>query len=91
VGIVLLVVVIVALVVVLPLLVAVVDVVVLLLLAVGSTVARVVFRRPWIVEARADDGRTGTWKVVGWKASGKRLDAVADGIERGVMPTNAAG
>ena len=50
--------------------------------AIGLGVgARILFRRPWTVEARAvgtNDGRE--WKVVGWRASGELVEAVAERI-----------
>jgi hypothetical protein len=60
---------------------------VLTLLGIG---ARVVFRRPWAVEAVAPDGATHTWRVVGWQASGDAVDAVANALEHGnPLPTGA--
>ncbi|MBW3615290.1 MAG: hypothetical protein KY439_08290 [Actinobacteria bacterium] len=52
----------------------------LVLVAVGlGALGRVLFRRPWTVEARVEgtnDGRE--WKVVGWRASGDRVASVAE-------------
>ena len=50
-----------------------------LLAVVLGLLARVLFRRPWIVEARVagtNEGRQ--WKVVGWRASGEQVEAVAE-------------
>jgi hypothetical protein len=69
-----------------PLVIAIVDVVVLLLLAGLGMVGRVVFRRPWTVEARAGDGTVLTWPVVGWRASGERCAEVAELLASGVIP-----
>jgi hypothetical protein len=86
-----------------PLLVAILDVVLLALLTVVGIGARVVFRRPWVVEARsfvpvpvdARDGaawpsdtattelRRHTWRIVGWRASGEMVDAVANALAHG--------
>lgn len=72
--------------VVVPLLVAIIDVVLLALLALLGLVARIVFRRPWTVEARADDGTSHRWKVVGWRASQERCDEVAGLLAAGITP-----
>ena len=60
-----------------PLLVAVVDVLILVLLAFLGALARVLLRRPWTVEAAADDGTVRRWRVVGWRASGERCAQIA--------------
>lgn len=71
---------------VIPLLVSLIDLVIVLILALLSVVARIVFRRPWIIEARADDGTVRTWKVVGWRASRDRRDEIAQLLSAGVAP-----
>lgn len=71
---------------VIPLLVALVDLVIVLLLALLGIVARIVFRRPWTIEARADDGTVHTWKVVGLRASGERRDEIAEMLAAGITP-----
>lgn len=69
-----------------PLLVAVVDVLIVLLLAALGVLARVVLRRPWVVEARSGT-RTVIWRVVGWRASGEQRDRVAEWIaSTGTVP-----
>jgi hypothetical protein len=73
-------------VVVVPLLAALVDLVVLLLVALVGLGARIVFRRPWIVEARADDGTVHRWRVVGWRAGGEGRDEIAQMLTAGVVP-----
>jgi hypothetical protein len=73
-----------------PLLLAIVDVVVVALLTLLAIGARVVFRRPWAVEAVGPDGAGHTWRVVGWQASGDAVDAVANALEHGnPLPTGA--
>jgi len=67
-----------------PLLVAIVDIVILLLLALLGVLARVVLRRPWLVEARANDGTALEWKVVGWRASGEWRREMAELLQAGV-------
>lgn len=50
---------------------------VVLLVALGAG-ARILFRRPWTVEARvAGTNEVREWKVVGWRASGELVDTVA--------------
>ena len=72
--------------VVVPLLVAIVDVLILVLLAIASALARILLRRPWIVEAVADDGTLQRWRVVGWRASGDRCTQIARRLEAGLDP-----
>lgn len=72
-----------------PMLVAVVDIVIVALLAVLGLVGRVVFRRPWTVEARAGDGASLLWRVVGWRASGEHVARVAELLAAGVTPPDA--
>lgn len=67
-----------------PLLLALLDLVALVLLTVLGIAARMVFRRPWIVEAEGPAGRRVTWRVVGWRASGETVDAAADALVRGI-------
>jgi hypothetical protein len=87
----------------LPLVLAIVDLVVLIVLTVLGIGARIVFRRPWVVEAWSlvpvpVDGRDGaawpsdsatrelrrhTWRIVGWRASGEMVDAVANALAHG--------
>jgi hypothetical protein len=71
---------------VIPLLLALVDLVLLLVLAGLGIVGRVVFRRPWTVEARASDGTVLAWQVVGWRASGERSAEIAELVASGVTP-----
>jgi hypothetical protein len=85
-GVVLVLVLIVVVVFVVPLVLAVVDVVVVLLVTGVGLVGRIAFRRPWTIEARAADGTTQTWQVVGWRASRERRDEIADLLAAGVRP-----
>ncbi len=52
----------------------------LVLVAVGfGVLGRVLFRRPWTVEARVDGtNQGGEWKVTGWLASGDLLNSVVE-------------
>jgi hypothetical protein len=66
-----------------PVLFLLLDLVLVLLLAAGAVAARVLFRRPWIVQAvRGDETRE--WPVVGWRASRDFALAVAIRLERGL-------
>lgn len=75
---------------VLPLLIVVIELVILMALVAAGVVGSIVFRRPWTIEAIEDhpDGRAAgawrTWKVAGWRASGARLDEVAQQLANGV-------
>ncbi len=60
------------------------ELIVLLALFLAGIVGRVLFRRPWHVLARTDDARY-RWPVRGWRASGERVNAVADGLARGSL------
>lgn len=83
-AIVVIVVIAVVLVLVVPLLVTVLEVLLVLLLAVLGGVARVVLRRPWVVEATPATGPGRLrWKVVGWRRSGEVVDAVAQQLAAG--------
>jgi len=82
----LVVIVLVALLVVLPLLFVLVDLVILAVLAVLGLVGKVVFRRPWVVEAVTDRGKRHEWRVVGWRRSGERCREIAHSLEGGVIP-----
>lgn len=75
--------------VVVPLLVAVVDVAVVVLLALVGLAGRVLFRRPWTVEARASDRSRLVWRVVGWRASGEQVARAAEHLAAGVVPPDA--
>jgi hypothetical protein len=63
-----------------PVLVALGELAFLLLLTLGGLVARVLFRRPWTVDAVSPDGRRYAWPVVGWRASGDVRRRVADQV-----------
>jgi len=65
-----------------PVLFFLLDLLVLVVIAVVAFALRVLFRRPWIVQATSGD-ETLTWPVVGWRASQQRVDEVAARIQRG--------
>lgn len=72
--------------VVVPLLVAIVDVLILVVLAFLAATGRVLFRRPWIVEAVSDDGTVQRFRVVGWRASKERCRQLGQRLMAGVEP-----
>jgi hypothetical protein len=69
--------------VVLPLLLVVFDLVVVLLLALLLVFARVLFRRPWTIEAIDPHTNSTEWKVVGWRASRELRTALRTRLEAG--------
>ena len=73
-----------------PALLALVDLVVVLGAAVSGVVARVVFRRPWTVEARSETGEILEARVVGWRKAGATVKQIARNIEFG-LPYNREG
>ena len=75
--------------VVLPLLVAVVDVAILLLLALLAVPLRVLFRRPWLVDAHHPGGRALRWRVVGWRESGRFATEARELLDAGIVPPGA--
>jgi len=70
----------------LPVLFALLDLAVVLLLTLLGILARVVFRRPWVIEASDDDGQRRTWRVVGWRASGRKLLEIEQLLRIGLAP-----
>jgi hypothetical protein len=75
----------------LPVLFALLDLAVVLLLALTGVAARVVFRRPWVIELADDDGQVRTWRVVGWRASSRKLDEIEQVLRIGLpLPADDA-
>lgn len=68
----------------LPLILSLIDVVLLAIAVLLSAIARVVFRRPWTVEAVASDGERRTRQVVGWSASGRAVEEWAELLRHGL-------
>jgi hypothetical protein len=69
-----------------PFLVALLDVALLLLLAGLALLARVLLRRPWIIQARAADGTVRSWRVTGWRASRDRRAEIEQRLRLGLDP-----
>jgi hypothetical protein len=74
---------------VIPALVALGELLFLVLLALLGVVGRVLFRRPWTVDATGPGGVHHEWQVVGWRASGEARDHVARHLAAtGAPPTD---
>ena len=72
-----------------PLLIALGELLILLVLALSGVVGRVLFRRPWTVDAMGPDGSHHRWSVVGWRRSGAARQLIADRIvATGAVPTS---
>jgi len=67
---------------VLPALILILDVLLVLALAGLAMAARVLLRRPWIIEADSPSGHH-EWRVVGWQAARRQVDEAARWLERG--------
>ncbi len=63
----------------------VIDLVWLAVVLVGGAFARVVFRRPWRVEARSPE-EIRVWHVRGYRAAGEQRDAIARQLQHGHNP-----
>jgi len=71
-----------------PFLIALGELLLVLLLAVGGAVARILFRRPWTVDAVGPSGDHHRWEVVGWRRSGAARRFIAQRLaEAGTVPT----
>ena len=76
-----------------PLLVIGFEVLIVIVLLVGGIAARLVFRKPWTIRARASDGRELTWRAPGFQRSGRVRDDAAAALALGqteVQPSEAA-
>ncbi len=65
-----------------PLAILVLDVLFLVVVSAGGIASRVLLRRPWIVDARAD-GRAHEWNVVGYRNARREVHRVAALIAEG--------
>lgn len=70
----------------LPLLLIAIDLMIVLVLLVVTVVGRVLFRRPWTVEATAGNGERVVAEVVGWRAALRRRDEIAESLRLGQRP-----
>lgn len=71
-----------------PLLLIIIDLVSVLILLALAIVGRVLFRRPWTVEATASSGERITTEVVGWRAALHRREEIAGLLRRGRQPVD---
>jgi hypothetical protein len=69
--------------VVVPLALLAIDLTIVVVVAVTAVVGRLLFKRPWIVEA-TDGLHTERWDVVGWRASGDHARLVAQQLRDGL-------
>jgi hypothetical protein len=67
----------------LPFVVVAGELVVAILLALLGIAGRVLFRRPWIVEAVSEGGERHRWRVVGWFRSRELVADVASALAHG--------
>jgi hypothetical protein len=75
----------------LPIAVFLIELLIFLALAGLAAVGRVLFRRPWIIEAESE-GQIDRWRVAGWGASGRAINEVAEALQAGqrtVIPSDA--
>lgn len=70
---------------VIPLLVLVVDVLIAVALVVAVGLARVLLRRPWVVEARGPNEATIRRLVVGWRESAAEVERLGTDISLGIV------
>jgi hypothetical protein len=76
-----------------PVLVLGLEVLIVLVLLIGGVGARLVFRKPWTIRARASDGRELSWRAPGFRRSGRVRDDAAAALALGqteVQPSEAA-
>jgi hypothetical protein len=76
-----------------PVLVLGLEVLIVIVVLVGGIGARLVFRKPWTIRARASDGRELTWRATGFRRSGRVRDDAAAALALGqteVSPSEAA-
>ena len=64
------------------------ELILLAVLLLAGLFARLVLRKPWHVLARTGEAAY-RWPVKGWRASGERVDQVADALAAGSMPPGA--
>lgn len=66
-----------------PLLIAIGELVILLLLVIIGLISKVLFRRPWTIDATSPENEITEWHVIGWRKSVMARDYVADRIRIG--------
>ena len=74
-----------------PLIGVVADLILAILLTALGVAGRLLFRRPWSVEAVSDTGEWHRWQVVVWRASGELVADVVNALAHGhVLPAAGA-
>ncbi len=68
----------------LPLLLALFDLVIVVVAAVVGVASRVLFRRPWTVEALSADGERHEVRVVGWRSANDGVASIGSSIQHGI-------
>ena len=66
-----------------PIIVLGIEVLLVAVLLTGGIAARLLFRRPWTIRARADNGRELAWRAVGFRRSGRVRDDAAAALTLG--------
>ena len=66
--------------------------VILILIAVGI-LSRVLFRRPWEVDAvtKGPPEESHVWRIVGWRSSSEAIREAADALHQGIVARAPAG
>jgi hypothetical protein len=73
-----------------PLLIALGELLLVLFLTAGAALGRMLFRRPWTVDAVGPSGEHHQWDIVGWRRSAAARRFVADRlVAAGTVPTTA--
>jgi hypothetical protein len=66
------------------------EVVLVALILIGAVGGRVILRRPWTVVARSEREQEHSWRVAGWRRSGRLIDEIAESLESGrALPPGA--
>lgn len=73
-----------------PILFAAVELLVIVLLLMIGVLTKVLFRRPWTIDAVGPDDEYSAWQIVGWRASGRARVHVIHHLEaHGTLPSEA--
>lgn len=75
-----------AIVVIVPAVVFAVEVLVVIVIVAAGVIGRLLFGRPWTIEARRSDGAAHEWQVRGWRASQDQMLVVADQLRATGLP-----
>jgi hypothetical protein len=67
----------------LPVVVVGIELLLVVVLLVGGLAARLLFRRPWTIRARASDGRELAWRATGFRRSGRVRDDIVAALALG--------